>query len=325
MGLTMPLTATCECGKRFSVGGESRRETVECPACGKRVALNGAATESEPLSFGVKVVGGDSSSPASSSTKERQMAFSCPGCGKPFRQTVRAAGKPTRCPKCEVEFVIPAAANAPDANAAEADSSTPNSAEHASPPPPEPHVAAAGVEAYSAGKGTSKRRFAKTRRMVLIGYCLLAIGGVSSIVGSFLMAKGSMNAFSGVLGGGLGGGGAGGLDESIRQIAAHWKGLEEFARNPNGPLPKVPLAGLPQGNAGQAGKGFRETLTEQKAKQSSGQTMLIGGVIASGVGMLITFIGGIYLLAGLIGRFIQPQPTVAVAVPPVEAKPADTE
>ena len=64
-------------------------------------------------------------------------------------------------------------------------------------------------------------------------------------------------------------------------------------------------------------------MKEQEEKRDSGQTMLIGGVIASGVGMLITFIGGIYLLAGLIGRFIQPQPIVAVQVPPVDSKEAD--
>jgi hypothetical protein len=100
-------------------------------------------------------------------------------------------------------------------------------------------------------------------------------------------------------------------------MADYSKLLQELAGEPGGrrrpAQPRQPLNGLPLHDANQAAKDYQKSLAEQKEKQSSGQTMLIGGVVASGAGMLISFIGGIYLLAGLIGRFIQPQTPVVAA------------
>jgi predicted RNA-binding Zn-ribbon protein involved in translation (DUF1610 family) len=302
---------TCHCGKRFTVGPKPGRETVDCPACGETVRVDAATPEgsvatapsraatAKPLAFGVKVVDGRELEPAATG---RTIAFSCPGCGKEFSESRRAAGKPTRCPKCETEFVIPAAGE-----------------ELRSPTlPARPESKEAGVKAavaaYTAGKGTAKRRMIAGGRMVPIGFCLILLGGLVSIVGSVLLVKGSLNAFSAAGLGGLGGGAGGGL---VGPMADYSKLLQELAGEPGGrrrpAQPRQPLNGLPLHDANQAAKDYQKSLAEQKEKQSSGQTMLIGGVVASGAGMLISFIGGIYLLAGLIGRFIQPQTPVVAA------------
>jgi predicted RNA-binding Zn-ribbon protein involved in translation (DUF1610 family) len=324
----MPNTVTCHCGQRITVGPKPGRETVDCPACGESVRLNGAPAEAPPLKFGVKVVERPKLEPAA---RMATIAFSCPGCGKEFEESSRAAGKPTRCPKCGTEFVIPA-------DGSGVIPSTPQPAKTEQPVkadelrsltlparpvvPPKPQFAEAGVEAavaaYNAGKpGGAKRRMITGGRMVPIGFCLILLGGGVSILGSVLLVKGSLSAFStSALGGGLGGGG--GL---IGPMADYSKLLRELAAEPGAKRrgqapPQQPLNGLPVGDAGQAAKDYQKSLNEQQEQQSSGQTMLIGGVIASGVGMLITFIGGIFLLAGLIGRFLQPQQP---AVPPVKA------
>jgi predicted RNA-binding Zn-ribbon protein involved in translation (DUF1610 family) len=319
-------TVTCHCGQRITVGPNAGRETVDCPACGEAVRVNGAAAKAPALSFGVKVVDRRELEPAAT---DRTIAFSCPGCGKEFEESRRATGKPTRCPQCEVDFVIPAggvgtviprepADDGDDALSAEGLRSPTLPARPATvpPKPPRPESVEAGVEAavaaYTAGKGTAgKRRMITGGRMVPIGFCLTLLGGLVSIFGSVLLVKGSMSALSATGIGSLGGGAGGGL---FGPMADYSKLLQELADEPGArrrhPGQQQPLHTPPPADAGKAAQDYQKSLKEQKEKQSSGQTMLIGGVIASGVGMLISFIGGIFLLAGLIGRFLQPQQPV---------------
>lgn len=317
-------TVTCQCGQRITVGPKAGRETVDCPACGEAVRVNGEAEKAPPLKFGVKVVDRRELEPA---VTGRTIAFSCPGCGKEFEESRRAAGKPTQCPKCGAEFVIPAGGvgTAIPREQATVESETTKSAEELRSPTPPARTAEDGVEAavaaYNAGKASGgKRRMITGGRMVPIGFCLILLGGLVSIVGSVLLVKGSMSALSATGLGGLGGGTSGGL---IGPMANYSKLLQELADEPGARRrrpadPQQPLNGVPVVDANQAAKDYQKSLKEQQEKQSSGQAMLIGGVIASGVGMLITFIGGIFLLAGLIGRFLQPQQPV-----PISAKPGE--
>jgi len=300
-------TVTCHCGQRITVGPMPGREAVDCPACGEVVQLNGAPAESPPLKFGVKVVNGRELEPAA---KTATIAFACPGCGKEFTESRRAAGKPTRCPKCATEFVIPVGRVS---NPSDPDGGNPaSSPDGLETRPTGRDSAEAGVEAavtaYNAGKPTAaKRRMITGGRMVPIGFCLILLGGGVSILGSVLLVKGYLSAFStSALGGGLGGGG-----NLMGPMADYSRLLRELAGEPGARRGQAPPPnGPPLPDANQAAKDYQNSLEEQKEKQSSGQTMLIGGVIASGAGMLITFIGGIYLLAGLIGRFLHPQQPV---------------
>ncbi|MFQ5733120.1 MAG: hypothetical protein ACE5KM_14355 [Planctomycetaceae bacterium] len=256
----MPRTVTCQCGQRITVGPQSERLAVDCPSCGETVSLNGAGGPAA-LKFGVQFV--DERNAVHTVSESRQIEFRCPGCERRFRDSHHAAGKRTRCPRCETEFVIPAATpGTPDGNAVS--QSTPDATDRAD----------AAVAAFGAAR--ERRRFITPESMVPIGFALIALGGLVSILGSFLMVKGVMAAIS------MGGLGLGGslerqkaADDAVRQMF----GLREIEETAPRQLPE---------------------------QRDGGQAMLIGGTIAGGGGMLMTFIGGIFLLAGLIGRFLQP-------------------
>jgi len=297
----MSHTVTCNCGQRITVGPNIRRSAVACPACGKSVRLNGKQESTRP--FGVPKDGGTRSKPPDSTS----IAFSCPGCGKEFHESSRAAGKPTRCPKCSAEFVIPVG------KPAAGKTSPPSQPASASSPDAKPSVEAgveAAVAAYSASKSAApRRRIVNTTTMVPIGFCLTMFGGLVATLGSFLMVKGSFDAFAvtHVTTGGTASGQSGGLLGPMKDYA---KLLKELAEEPGGrqqPQKRNLLGKLPQQDPAKARREYEKQLAEQKEKRESGQALLIGGVITGSLGTLITFIGGIFLLAGLIGRFLQPQ------------------
>lgn len=303
----MPNTVTCQCGQRITVGPKSDRRSVDCPSCGRAVSLEGASPP-ETLSFGVQFVDERRNRPSSGvDDGSRQIAFQCPGCAKEFRESHHAAGKRTRCPRCNSEFVIPSAVPPQTPPGPPAGDAGPVAAQ------PAGASVDAAIAAYSAAK--QKRRWITPGTMVPIGFALITLGGLLSILGSFLMVKGYLAAFS-LSGLGLRSAGQGGGDQAVRQVVGLRNLVDDLAREP-GARPRR----QPNVNPGQVplGGGLgQDELDQQPEKQGSGQAMLIGGVIAGGVGMLMTFIGGIFLLAGLIGRFIQPamQPAIPPPTPP---------
>lgn len=166
-----------------------------------------------------------------------------------------------------------------------------------SPPPIPPDIDDAveqAVAAYTGGKtvtepGTKNGRRINPRNIVPIGIAMILLGGTAAIVGSIVAANGMKKTMtSGGYGGEIGG------DAVTAQTAAYAKLIRQLAQEPNAPVAEPPKNDLP-----------KAPTPTPKDNRTSGQGMLIGGMIAGGVGSLLTFIGGIFLLAGLIGRFIE--------------------
>lgn len=270
-----------------------------------------AGEQTMALKFGVKKVGdeGGEGSPPDDS----QIEFFCPGCGKAFQQSARAAGKKTKCPQCEIAFLIPETLPAPAPPKVQESSAKPPKAEAPAPPPPEDTEAAiaAAVAAYNAGKPTSPR--GAPRWIVPTGLALLLLGGILSITGSWLMVRGYWKAFGleELLGGkgadisSIIGGVFGGRNEIMQNLLAD---IDNPNRRPRPRQPaqqnSVPEAKKLLAKVDEQQKGLQEQLEERKTKRNEGQSMVLWGVVTHGAGKLATFIGGIFLLAGLIGKYL---------------------
>lgn len=330
----MTTTVTCQCGKRLTVGPHAGQDTVACPECGADVPLNGAGDKPAGLSFGVKRV---DERRRSFGRKSEKVEFFCPGCGRQFHQAAQAAGKQTRCPKCETEFTIPGNSAGRVSNPSVIEEKLPSSAKDGLETRPagsksaEASVAAA-VAAYNAGRSQSSGR--RGRLLIPIGLLLLVLGGAVSITGNFLMVKGYMTAFG--LEDLLAGGGLNVNSGLLKPFADHNNLLQDLLNdidNPRGGRRQPPQQ--PRGQSqpakdllnkqlaklgGGEGKSLDEQLKEREEKRARGQSLLLWGVISSGVGKLLGFIGGIFLLAGLICRVLRPQQSVVLA--PAEAQPS---
>lgn len=228
--------------------------------------------------------------------------FDCPGCGKEFRQSRAAVGKRTKCPRCETEFVIPYTPARPARKRHGDDRKADVEIEHE----PQKRSAEGGiakaVAIYSEAK--SRRRAKGGSSMIFTGVMLMLFGGGLAVFGKYLVEKGKMKALS--VGNVLGGGGlAGG---QLGDITKYLSGLQDLAKDPmNAEIPEMGGGGglLPMLN--DVGGSALNQLQNQGESVTSGQTQVLWGVVVDGVGELIKFIGGIYLLAGLIGRFLRPQ------------------
>ncbi|MCH8828007.1 MAG: hypothetical protein IID45_00360 [Planctomycetes bacterium] len=332
----MPHTVTCACGKRITVGPNSERTMIDCPECGESVPCNGAAESKPLLSFGVQKIGGREQPADERKPDAPQIDFDCPSCGRQFQESQQAAGKRTRCPQCQNDFVIPDGSPPPIPSAAAVSGATspakPSPSLKAAPPQTadaSPATAAAeqpgvdaAVAAYNAGKatapdGTVKRGFITRRSMIPIGLLLMLLGGGASIVGTIFAMNGMRKGLSDA--GLTGSGNLQGDDGIIAREKKRAKAIADLAQEPalldgRDPLDDI-IRALNDRNRQMADerRKAQQRLDDAKEKreedQSSGQAMLIGGVITGGVGTLMSFIGGIFLLAGLIGRFLEkPQP-----------------
>lgn len=253
----------------------------------------------------------DTGAPPSARDDDARIAFFCPGCGKSFEQSVAAAGKKTQCPACETTFAIPAAARlkAPRAEPATEDPGdirrSPGSGVDT-----EAAIAAA-VAAYNAGKTQP----AKSPRWIIptaIG--MLLLGGILSVMGSVLMVRGYWKAFGIedlMSGKGLGldqvmGGVFGGRNQVMQDL------LNDID-NPNRRRPQQQPAhtGITPGKVAEKLKGqqadIEKQLAERQAKREAGMSLVTWGVITHGAGKLFTWIGGIFLLAAVLGRILRPR------------------
>lgn len=322
----MPQSVACECGKRFTVASETTATVVNCPACGQSVSLNGHGANKPAISFRVKKVVENRETQSSASRDE--LEFACPECGKQFREDARAAGRRTQCPKCDAEFTIPTSSDRPPRRTKDRQRSREGHTSPNVPPPPEmiadesspdrqsarktlsrEEGVEAAVAAYTAGKPAVRRRAG--RSMIGIGLLLLVVGGITAIIGSYYVMKGQLSAYSI---GGVTAGGAGGvqLDPKLLGPVLDWRRMvDDLAQEP-GARRRQPQARAnpPQqilGDIAGAKESAKKQMEEQQEKLRQGQWYLLCGVITEGVGKLICFIGGIFLLAGLIGRFLRPE------------------
>eukprot|EP00913_Durusdinium_trenchii_P008833 g8299.t1 len=277
------------------------RKPVVCPQCGEAIPLNGTTQQQAPLKFAVRKVADESADddivPATEAASE-SMQFRCPGCDKQFVESVRAAGKRTTCPQCDTGFVIPATGSTPTQKKTDTASYDPSgevkplTAETADDP------IEAAVAAYTSGKSApagdpaqpkqETGRFINTRTIIPIGLLLITLGGAAAIGGAAMTSMGMKQSFSAS--------GLGGMSELTKDYGQL---LQRLAQENGGQPGGVPVQ--PQIDPNQ----LQRQLPEQSPSSSSGQGLMIGGVVTGGIGSLLTFVGGIFLLAGLIGRFIE--------------------
>lgn len=282
----------------MTLGDAAGRTSVECPQCGETVLLNGSREPAPELRFAVrKVAGEETASPADA----RTLHFRCPGCDKDFHESPRAAGRKTKCPQCGTGFTIPHTGGPVPPAGESKPEAEPARAPHAGDP------VEAAVAAYSPGspappvQPAGKRRLITRKSIVPIGLLLMLLGGAGAIVGALLAANGMQQSLkSSGLGGVSGLNGAGGLTD---QTKAYARLLQDLAREDGGRRGAEELRAPPVQN--QADQ-IAEAAERSRKTESSGRGMMIGGIIAGGIGSLLTMIGGIFLLAGLIGRFIEP-------------------
>ena len=262
------------------------------------------------LQFGVKKLDDTGATPPARDDDAR-IAFFCPGCGKSFEQSAAAAGKKTQCPACETTFAIPAAETlkAPRAEPATEDPGdlrrSPGSGVDT-----EAAVAAA-VAAYNVGKSQPGK---SPRWIIPTAIGMLLLGGVLSISGSVIMVRGYWKAFGIedlMSGKGLGleqvlGGAIGGRNQVVQDIM-------HDINNPNRRRRQQPPAhtGIDPGKIAEKVKGqqadIEKQLAERKAKREAGMSLVTWGVITHGAGKLFTWIGGIFLLAAVLGRILRPR------------------
>ncbi|GAB4157270.1 MAG: hypothetical protein Tsb009_34330 [Planctomycetaceae bacterium] len=249
------------------------------------------------MNFAVKKLAADD--PPPHSALQNEIEFSCPKCRKDFRESIQAAGKRTRCPKCETEFTIPqqtAATSPPQVPQAKAESAVDRA-----------------VAAYQGGKpeaaptnvSTGRRRFLNRNSIIPIGFLLILLGGTLTTVGAFLAAKSLMGQLSlGSLNGQIKGQDGQGV---LEQQKAYARLIQQLTQEANdGRLKGDPVKEFEnnwQGRNLQDLKNDHHSANEN----SSSSSLLIWGAIAGGAGSLMTLIGCIFLLAGLISRFMEPK------------------
>jgi len=331
----MPQSVTCSCGKRITVGPQSNADAVQCPACGEAVALHGAAQPATALTFGVRkqATKGEPNTAASRSTPEPgetaaqdAVEFFCPGCGRQFRQPAQAAGKQTQCPQCETRFTIPpqpvrrgngSGAHPPAAGGQVTEEDEARSSDTSQSEKPSEEAVAAAVVAYNAGKTPAAAgRSGRAKWILPIGIILLLLGGLLSVLGSYLMVKGYLQAYApaSILSGEAGAGG-----DLMKPVADYSKLLQDLRQEPGArgrrgrqpPDNDPDLASRERQRPENPGKSLQQQMQQREAERKAGESLLLWGVVTRGTGKLLTFIGGIFLLAALIGRFLRPQPATA--------------
>lgn len=264
------------------------------------------------LKFGVKKLnetGADPSPP----TDDARIAFFCPGCGRSFEQSAKAAGRKTKCPQCATVFAIPATAPSPVVDETPDTDDDPVDVSAAPQPAADTESAiAAAVAAYNAGLSPQRE---PSKWIVPTGLMLLLLGGVLSVTGSFLMVKGYFKAFGledlmggkGVDLGKIVGGVFGGRNQVMQDLLQDIDNPNRRPRNrpaqPNTGINAKKVAEQVQGQQ----QNLKQQLAERKAKREEGQSLVMWGVITHGTGKVVTFIGGIFLLAGLLGRILRPR------------------
>lgn len=217
--------------------------------------------------------------------------FDCPGCGRHYREPRHAAGKQTQCPRCETRFVIPAA---PERTSPAAEQPSPDALETTI---ATADLAAGSGETSPGANGLAAARFINRRTIIPIGLMLMTLGGLVSIVSVICAFEGYQRTLIGQLGlGGLGGDAD--LTKPVREYA---RLLNELGQDPTGRA--RPPAGQPPADDPQ----HQGIPSARSASTTGGTALLYGGVAGTVLGSLLSFAGGIFLLAGLIGRFLRPQ------------------
>lgn len=260
------------------------------------------------LQFGVKKLDDTGLSPPVVDDAAR-IAFFCPGCGKSFEQSAAAAGKKTQCPRCETAFAIPAVETlkAPEPEPAIED---PVEIRRSPGLDVETETAiAAAVAAYNAGKPQPAR---SPRWVIPAALGMLLLGGILSVTGSVMMVRGYWKAFGIedlMSGKGLGleqvlGGVFGGRNQVMQDL---------LNDNPNRRHVQKPPAhtGIHPGKVAEQIKGqqagIEKQLADRKAKREAGMSLVTWGVVTHGTGKLFIWIGGIFLLAAVLGRILRPR------------------
>jgi hypothetical protein len=237
----------------------------------------------------------------------RMIDFSCPGCGAEYHEPPGAAGKKTRCPRCETEFAIPADLPVRQATAARKKTGPPASPgrtaprQRSGPPAPESPPPAPPVS-----DEPTQRRIISRATIFPIGFLLLTVGGLLTVVGTILTVRGyqqSLFGQFGALGTSLGASG-----DPTAPMQEYAKLLRELSQEP-GQRPEqvdgqLPNPGPPPGGELQ----FPPATAAGGQTGGGGTALLYGGIIVGVLGSILSFVGGIFVFAGLIARLKYDEP-----------------
>src|SRR5689334_6938922 len=94
----MPIAFLCSCGKQLRAPEEYAGRRVKCPGCGEPQTVPDAEAPARPAA--------PRAAPKAPAVPAGMVRFACT-CGKQMQARAEYAGRPTQCPGCGAEVLIP--------------------------------------------------------------------------------------------------------------------------------------------------------------------------------------------------------------------------